>query len=596
MVTATRKKGREERGEGREKGHGMFGRGPTVAGDVSAFADAFLGKKKNGKAAAATSGKLKVKNAKCKTQNEETPATVRREEVLSADILVDRIDRCRFQPREDFPKEEIQKLADDIAAHGQIHPITVRLSPEHQHGGLVRYELVDGERRWRAVQLLGWKEVRAEIHRHTDAQVRAIVLATALQRKELNAIEEAKAFRAAIDAGDAPGPTELAKQLGLSQGHVSNRLRLLELPEAWQKRIISRKIPATHARSIARYAASPPILAAIDKHIQDLKRWGEGIGSSEEFDDGVDDCAARVTKPMDGKQYCQKIGKDVPTFTPTDEQRTQLGLVEVPVAKGVTTLRATNVRLWESLQAEHVARLVAKADKRGTTKDAKATKEKPLTEAERKRIEAEEAKKAKERARQFARRLYEWKENWMRYLIAEHLTTCADLNQVARVLMLGLSEWGCGRSNFDIGDAMGNGKRLHAVRNLFSVQAFDLDKVGGRLAAQMFYDAGNHLPAEPVRCVFGRDLESLCEFGLEIDMALEWSNHQAGPLSETYWRLHTKDQLIALAGELRAGFPDEILRGSKDQLVDAFLALIPKEEDKDAGLPIPKEILKAKGR
>ncbi len=77
-----------------------------------------------------------------------------------------------------------------------------------------------------------------------------IGLATALGRKELDAIEKAQAFRSMLDAGDADGPTQLAERVGLKQGTVSNFLRLLELPAAWQKRVISQEISATHARSI----------------------------------------------------------------------------------------------------------------------------------------------------------------------------------------------------------------------------------------------------------------------------------------------------------------------------------------------------------
>ena len=83
---------------------------------------------------------------------------------------------------------------------------------------------------------------------------------------------------------------------------------------------------------------------------------------------------------------------------------------------------------------------------------------------------------------------------------------------------------------------------------------------------------------------------------LEIDLACAWSERQAGPLSESYWRMHTKEQLVALAEELKVDFIAEVLRGSKRALVAGFLSKIPKEEDKEAGLPIPKEILKAKRR
>jgi hypothetical protein len=179
----------------------------------------------------------------------------------------------------------------------------------------------------------------------------------------------------------------------------------------------------------------------------------------------------------------------------------------------------------------------------------------------------------------------------MRWLIAEELRNCAEINQVTRILMLGLTEWPTERRCFDLGEASANGRmRTGAVRGLFSIQDFDIDKVAGRLAAHMFYDQQEG----PVELVYGRDLAALCEFALEIDLAAAWNDHQAGPLSEPYWRLHTKEQLVELAGELKAGFDDKTLRGSKEQIVQAFLDRIPKDEDKEGGLPLPKEVKKLK--
>ncbi len=503
-----------------------------------------------------------------KLQN-DLPRRVEQATVQPADIEVTQIVRCTFQPRQNFPEDEIRELANSIALHGQVHPIAVR--PGLKAG---TYELVDGERRWRAVKLLGLKTIRAEICDYSDAQVRAITLATALQRKELNAIEEAEAFRAAIAAGDAAGPSELAKQLGLSQGHVSNRLRLLELPEKVQAKVISREITATNARTLVPLQDAPAVIEAVIK-----KTAGKDLSTSE-FEHKVD-CIVRdkcrridTSKTYDWKSHC-----DLPPLKLTDQQRADLQIITRPSHNGKPLEYAQNVKLYEQLRAAQVKAAKAKELPK------KGAKDKPLTPAE-------QAAKEKERAEQFARRLYEWKEDWMRFVIAENLRTASNVEEITRVFMLALTDWRPGLTDQDLDEALGkvsnfrNGAR---VRVVFAVQDFELDKIAGKLAAAMFFDK----ECGPRKAVDGEDLEALCE-DLAIDFELEWSNHQAGPLSESYWRLHTKDQLIELAGELKAGFSADILRGTKDALVDAFVARIPKEDDKDAGLPLPKEIKKAK--
>jgi ParB/RepB/Spo0J family partition protein len=512
----------------------------------------------------------------------------------SMDISLKRIFPCRFQPRQDFPAEEIDGLAASIKQQGLHVPIKVRVRPDDPDN----FELIFGERRLRAAKLLKLPTIRAEVGEYSDAAVRQMILVEVLQRKDLNAIEEARAMKAAIDAGDAAGPTELAEQLGLTQGHISNRLRLLGLPETVQARVISQEIPATHARSICRYKDSPPIMKELLEAVSFHTTRGGGLGSSSEWDDNVDRIAYNATKPIGGTRYSDKLMRSVPVFTPTEEQRAQLGLVNVSRGymrrgRNKPELRAANVKLWDKLQGEYEATLAKKeadllgspADN-GSAKKAKATKAKPLTAAEKKRQTADKDRKDKEQAEQFAKRLYGWKEDWMRYVIAQHLLHCADIAQITRVFMLCLDHWDCNK--LGVGTLKPCSK--HPVRDVFSVQDFDLDREAGKLAAQIFYDEENG----PAKLVFDEDLESLCEFGLEIDLACEWNNHQAGPMSEAYWRLHAKDQLVELAGELKAGFADDVLRGTKEQLVAAFLAKIPKEEDKEAGLPLPKEIRKAK--
>ncbi len=132
-------------------------------------------------------------------------------------LPVDRIEPSPWQPRIEFG--DIEALAALLREQGQLQPITVRRLAEGA------YQLVDGERRWRAARTLGWTGIRAEVLELDDAAARQALLTAGLQHQSFSPIEEARAFRAALDAGDAPGPTELARRLGVSQGHVRARPR-----------------------------------------------------------------------------------------------------------------------------------------------------------------------------------------------------------------------------------------------------------------------------------------------------------------------------------------------------------------------------------
>ncbi len=568
MVTTMKARNRRRgAGDVGRETEGMFARGPQSisVGDPTEFREALLGKRTNGKAKNENVAKVTV-------------GRVDQAVVVPKTIAVALIAPSPWQPRTDFPEAELREFAASIATQGQLHPIAVRVAPGHSPAKPA-YELVDGERRLRAAKLLGWKEIRAEVGEYSDAQVRAIVLATALQRKELNAIEEARAFRAAIDAGDAAGSTELAKQLGLSQGHVSNRLRLLELPSNVQAAVISREISPTNARTLATLKDAPAVLDSVVK-----KTAGKDL-NDKDFDHEIRSALRTKCRTIErGTTYDFTTHRHFPSLPLSAEQRDELRIVKHGSFNGKPAEYATNVKLFDQLWKDHKKAVIAGEAKR--EKKADATPAKKLTPAQ-------AVAKEKEKAAQFSRRLYEWKENWMRHLIAEHLRHAADIAQITRVAMLALTKWHHRLSIDDLEEVVDKSigwKDGMGVTAVFSIQDFDLDKQAGRLAAKIFFDAeGGPCPA-----VSGRDLEVLAE-SLEIDLALEWSNHQAGPLSEGYWRLHTKDQLIELAGELKAGFDDQVLRGTKEQLVAAFVARIPKDEDKEAGLPLPKEIKKAKG-
>lgn len=159
------------------------------------------------------------------------------------EIPVSSIIPNRFQPRTVFNEEKIQELAQTIHLHGIIQPIVVRMSNEDQ------YEIIAGERRWRAVTLLGWEKVPAIIKFYDDAQTAAVALIENLQREELSAIEEAMAYSKLIDIHGLTQES-LAQRLGKGQSTIANKLRLLKLPMSVQNALIERQITERHARAL----------------------------------------------------------------------------------------------------------------------------------------------------------------------------------------------------------------------------------------------------------------------------------------------------------------------------------------------------------
>ena len=151
----------------------------------------------------------------------------------------------QFQPRTEFDQEKIEELAQTLHTHGIIQPIVVRMKEDH------RYEIVAGERRWRAAKYLGWDTIPAIIKQMTDTETASIALIENIQREELSVIEEAKAYAQLIELHSLTQEA-LAQRLGKSQSTIANRIRLLTLPMPVQEAIIKKSISERHARALMR--------------------------------------------------------------------------------------------------------------------------------------------------------------------------------------------------------------------------------------------------------------------------------------------------------------------------------------------------------
>ncbi|WP_405142861.1 ParB/RepB/Spo0J family partition protein [Sphaerisporangium sp. NBC_01403] len=159
------------------------------------------------------------------------------------EIPLEAITRNPRQPREIFDEDALRELADSIREVGLLQPIVVR----SVGGG--RYELIMGERRWRASQLLDLKEIPAIVRSTQDDELLRDALIENLQREQLNALEEAAAYRQLLDDFGATHE-QLAQRVGRSRSHISNTLRLLNLPANVQLKVAAGTISAGHARAL----------------------------------------------------------------------------------------------------------------------------------------------------------------------------------------------------------------------------------------------------------------------------------------------------------------------------------------------------------
>ncbi|MBE2295076.1 MAG: ParB/RepB/Spo0J family partition protein [Phycisphaerales bacterium] len=158
-------------------------------------------------------------------------------------LPVERIHRGRYQPRLDLREDTLRDLAESIRAQGVIQPVLVRPLGDDQ------YELIAGERRWRAAQLIGLHEIPAVVREIPDQAAIAMALIENIQREDLNPLEEAIALQRLISEFELTHQ-QAAEAVGRSRAAVSNLLRLLELTEEVQHLVRERKLEMGHARAL----------------------------------------------------------------------------------------------------------------------------------------------------------------------------------------------------------------------------------------------------------------------------------------------------------------------------------------------------------
>jgi ParB family chromosome partitioning protein len=170
------------------------------------------------------------------------------------EIPVDRIERNPFQTRSAFDQEKLNELAQSIKASGVVQPIVVREIPDG------RYQLIMGERRWRAAQIAGKATIPSIIRAVSDEQAMEMTIIENLQRADLNPMEQARAY-ARLSRDFNLTQEQMATRTGKERASVANFLRLLKLPEATQAMVESGELTFGHARALLALESAPQIFA-----------------------------------------------------------------------------------------------------------------------------------------------------------------------------------------------------------------------------------------------------------------------------------------------------------------------------------------------
>jgi len=493
----------------------------------------------------------------------------------TADVLIHTIGPNPFQPRKEFSSESLRELSGSLAQHGLLHRIILR--PNHKCIGA--FEIVAGERRWRAAQLAGWRAIAAEIRDYTDEQIQALALVENDDRRDLNPLERAQAYQKLLDTRGLK-PVDLESILNRSQAFISNHLRLLKLPEAWRNRVAAGEISLTHARAVMPWAKYPTLMAAIDKEIKREKNLA--TMGSRDFDNLVHDAIHYAAAEIpEGNHYSHTKHCAIPPPKLTDEQREQLQIIELGETEEFSGgTYAVNVKLWRKIWEKHEREYEppkSKAEARAEKKlDAKK-----LSPAEQKQL-------TKKRAEQLKHRLSAWLANWRRHLIAQRLRTGAkaDEETMFRVML-----WAAGDSGFHhkqelVAEAIEAATGVKQKRNGFwfeiwqpilSIEADKLPDVFMAFARSLLWRKIKGVE-QPNNALEDHEVNKLAAI-LNLDLAAEWKERKAGPLTQAYFNLFDKAQLEKMAKGVVPIF--EAMDATKSKLVEALAKAVDR---------LPKEI------
>lgn len=281
------------------------------------------------------------------TRTAQKPAR-RRDDYLQVDV--DRIRPNRSQPRQDFTEQSLDALSKSLKTNGFIQPVAVRrLDDEH-------FEIVAGERRWRAAQRAGLLKIPAVIHDVDDAQLLEFALVENLQREQLNPVEEAQAYRTLIeDLGLTQ--QDVARKVGRQRATVANMLRILTLPSKVQDRIRKGEVSTGHAKALASLGSPGRQIEVADR----IVRAGLSVRQTEAL-------VARMLK--ESSFPAGKKGKDAardPNVAAAEEELQRALGTRVRILQGRKGSGRIEIHFHDAEQLQGIYDVVHKAAKKRPT-------------------------------------------------------------------------------------------------------------------------------------------------------------------------------------------------------------------------------------
>jgi ParB family chromosome partitioning protein len=265
------------------------------------------------------------------------PVEIRKESGDGLSVIsVDLLRRGTYQPRKHIDSDSLEELADSIRAQGLIQPIIVRPLSGRDSSGARQYEIVAGERRWRAAQLAGLDAIPAIVRDISDSEAIAVALIENIQREDLGLLEEAEAIRRLIDEFDLTHQAA-GESIGRSRSAVTNLVRLLDLCDAAKVLVQEGKLEMGHARALlaltdaARQAQVAGQVVQKGLSVRDTERLvkralagaGKKAGAAEALDPDIralqDELAGRLGATVTIQHSAQGRGKLVLSYNSLDE-------------------------------------------------------------------------------------------------------------------------------------------------------------------------------------------------------------------------------------------------------------------------------------
>ena len=264
------------------------------------------------------------------------------------EIAIDQIEANPNQPRREFDDEALQELAHSIREIGIIQPITLRQTAEN------RFQIIAGERRWRASQLAGLKAIPAYIRTIKDENVMEMALVENIQREDLNAIEIALAYEHLLE-GSGMTQEKVSERIGKSRTAITNYLRLLKLPAQVQMALQKKEIDMGHARALLALD-SPALQIKLFKEIlkngysvRKVEELVQALKNGDDIESGKKKIIARNQLP---EEFCE-LRNQLASFLNTKVQMTcsptGKGKISIPFANEAELERIMN--LFDKLKA-----------------------------------------------------------------------------------------------------------------------------------------------------------------------------------------------------------------------------------------------------